>query len=169
MNGAAVFVDTNVFVYAKDPNEPTKQPLAASWIDRLWREGRGRTSIQVVSEFYVTATRKKGAPPAKAWEDAIRLMSWNPLPIDATVIRLARETELRYRIGWWDSLIVAAAELQDCATVLSEDLQDGGVYGGVTVRSPFTLALNEPITPYAAADRASGYRHPARGRPRKVA
>src|SRR5438132_889580 len=42
-----VFVDTNVFVYARDAAEPGKQPVAAIWLERLWREQRGRTCILV--------------------------------------------------------------------------------------------------------------------------
>jgi hypothetical protein len=50
--------------------------------------------------------------------------------------------------------------------LLTEDLQDGGVYGGVTVRSPFTLALGEAIGAYAVAPVATR-RHPPRGRPKR--
>jgi len=41
---ATVFVDTNIFVYARDAGEPAKQPLAANWLHELWSEQRGRTS-----------------------------------------------------------------------------------------------------------------------------
>ena len=34
---APVFVDTNVFVYARDAGEPIKQPRAAAWLEHLWR------------------------------------------------------------------------------------------------------------------------------------
>jgi predicted nucleic acid-binding protein len=47
---ALVFVDTNVFLYARDAGEPTKQPRAAAWLEQLWRERSGRTSMQVLSE-----------------------------------------------------------------------------------------------------------------------
>jgi predicted nucleic acid-binding protein len=46
---APVFVDTNVFVYAHQANERTKQPLAVRWLERLWREQLSRTSIQVLN------------------------------------------------------------------------------------------------------------------------
>jgi len=77
-----------------------------------------------------------------------------------------REIEQRHRLSWWDSLIVAAAAAQGCALLLSEDLQDGGVYAGVTVRSPFTLSVDEPAVTYAVASPA-GRGHPRRGRPRR--
>jgi predicted nucleic acid-binding protein len=144
---ALVFVDTNVLVTARDAREPTKQPLAADWIARLWQERTGRASMQVLSEYYVTVTRrlKPSLKQADAWDDVQGLLSWRRQPIDAALIQRAREIELRYRLSWWDSLIVGAAQLQNCTVLLSEDLQDHSAFGGVTVRSPFTLMLNEPV------------------------
>jgi hypothetical protein len=45
-------------------------------------------------------------------------------------------------------------------------MQDGATYGGVTVRSPFTLSINEAAASYTA--RTPKSRHPSRGRPRKI-
>jgi hypothetical protein len=50
---------------------------------------------------------------------------------------------------------------------LSEDLHDGAVFGGVTVRSPFTLAAEEPRAQYAATPAARS-RHRPRGRPKRL-
>lgn len=165
---ALAFVDTNVLLYARDAGEPAKQPRAASWLDYLWRDQAGRTSMQVLSEYYVNATRKldPGLSPDEAWDDVTALFAWQPQPVDAALLQRGREIERRYRLSWWDSLVVGAAQLQSCALLLSEDFQDGGVYGSVTVRSPFTLALGEMSSSYAASPLAlSG--HPRRGRPRK--
>jgi predicted nucleic acid-binding protein len=165
---AAVFVDTNVLVYARDASEPAKQARAAAWLDLLWRDQSGRTSMQVLSEYYVSLTRKlqPRVAPADAWDEVNELLTWRPQPIDESVMRRGQEVELRYRLNWWDCLVIAAAQLQGCALLLSEDLQDGGVYGGVTVRSPFTLAINEPVAPYTVTPKLAP-RHRPRGRPRR--
>jgi predicted nucleic acid-binding protein len=162
---APVFVDANVLVYARDANEAVKQPHAADWMARLWREQSGRTSMQVLSEYYVTVTRKlrPAVSTDDAWNDVKSLLSWQPQPVDGVLLQRAREIEQRYRLSWWDSMVVAAAQLQDCALLLTEDLQDGADYGAVTVRSPFTLALEEPRATYEGASTAQ--RHPPRGRP----
>lgn len=167
---ANVFVDTNVLVYARDAGEPTRQPRAAAWLEYLWREQLGRTSVQVLSEYYVTVTRKldPGLPAADAWDDVRALFAWRPWPVDVTLLERGREIGLRHKLSWWDSLIVAAAEAQDCSLLLSEDLQDGGVYGGVTVRNPFALEVNEAVARYASAARPTS-RHPPRGRPKRRA
>ncbi len=163
-----VFVDTNVFLYAIDGDDPDKQQRSREWLERLWHTGQGRTSMQVLSEYNVNV-RRKAVPaltPEEAWQRVERLLQWNPHPVDETVFRFARQIEQRWHLSWWDSMIVAAAQLQGCALLLTEDLQDGAVYGGVTVRSPFTLDVREPLPAYATLPAATS-RHRGRGRPRK--
>jgi predicted nucleic acid-binding protein len=163
------FVDANVFVYAHDPRDAPKQARAKEWIDSLWQERLGRTSIQVLSEYYAVATRKLTPrfPPERAWDYVNELLAWQPQPIDAALLKRAYEIEQRWRLSWWDSMVVGAAQLQDCALLLSEDLHDGAVFGGVTVRSPFTLAAEEPRAQYAATPAARS-RHRPRGRPKRL-
>ncbi len=150
-----VFVDTNVLVYVRDARDPLKQRRAADWHDYLWHEQLGRTSMQVLSELHVTLRRLAGpkADLDDIWERVAHYLAWKPQAVDASLMRLSREIESRWRLSWWDSMIVAAAQLQGCPTLLTEDLQDGAVYGSVTVRSPFTLSLQAP--------RAAGYAVPA--------
>ena len=160
------FVDANVLVYTRDPRDAAKQQRAIAWHEHLWRERRGRTSMQVISELYVNLKRLGGAAPEELWERAAKYFAWGPLPIDETLLRRAREVEQRWRISWWDSMVVAAAQLQDCQLLLTEDLQDGAVFGTVTVRSPFTLAVEEARAAYRAPPVAAS-RHRPRGRPRR--
>jgi predicted nucleic acid-binding protein len=165
---ATVFVDTSVFLYARDAAEPVKQPRAAAWLEHLWRKRLGRTSEQVLSEYYVNVTRKldPGLPAGEAWDDVMALLAWRPSPIDEALMRRAREIETQHRVSWWDSLVVGAAQLQGCALLLTEDLQDGGVYGSVIVRSPFTFAIGESVAAYSVTPAATAG-HPPRGRPRR--
>jgi predicted nucleic acid-binding protein len=48
-----------------------------------------------------------------------------------------RSAAERYRLSWYDSLILAAAIEAGCSVVYSEDLQDGFAAGGVKVMNPF--------------------------------
>lgn len=165
---APTFVDTNILVYAQQANEPLKQPVAAKWMEQLWQEQCGRLSIQVLSEYYVTVTRKirPARSAADAWDDVRDLFSWNPQPTDSELLRRAREVEQRHRLSWWDSLIVSAAQLQNCAVLLTEDLQHRAVFGSVTVQNPFMAAVSEDAAVYAVT-RTSVGGHPRRGRPRR--
>ena len=164
---APVFVDASVLIYAVDAREVDKRLRAADWMARLWSERSGRTSVQVLSEYYMTVTRKlrPAVSTDSAWNDVKSLLAWRPQAIDQALLQRAREIEQRHRLSWWDSMVVAAAQLQDCAVLLTEDLPDGAAFGSVTVRSPFTLAVEAPRAGYAVA--LTAQRHPPRGRPRK--
>jgi predicted nucleic acid-binding protein len=166
---AAVFVDTNIFVYACDATEALKQPIATRWIHELWAEHRGRTSTQVLNECYVTLTRKldPGFEAQKAWEYVRELIAWEPQEITCDLLLRAREIEQRYATSWWDSLIVAAAELQDCSVLLTEDLQDGMAFGSIAVRNPFGARIADERVEYAIASQTV-VRHRPRGRPRST-
>jgi predicted nucleic acid-binding protein len=164
-----VFVDANVLLYARDQREPVKLPRARAWLEHLWDEAIGRTSIQVLSEYYVNLGRKgfSDLTPEEAWKQVAKYLVWRPRSIDEEVFLCAREIEHRYRISWWDSLAVAAAQLQDCTVLLTEDLQDGMTIGALRIRNPFLHAVGEPEAPYAVI-RPSAPIHRARGRPRRA-
>ena len=162
------FVDVSVLLYTQDRRDPLKHSRAEAWLDSLWRSSRGRTSIQALSEFYAVSTRKFGVPPQITWVEVARYFPWDPQPNDEELLRAAREIELRYKLSWWDSMIVAAAQLQDCVLLLTEDLQDGAAFGTVTVRSPFTLDVRGAEAKYTV-ERFGAPRHRPRGRPRRAA
>lgn len=164
---ATIFVDTNVLVYARDTRDPAKQAMATEWLRGLWTEQRGRTSVQVLAEYYTTVTRKlrPGLPAEAAWEDVVALFAWRPQEIDGALLVRAREIERLHSLSWWDSMVVAAAQIQDCAVLLSEDLQHGWTCGAVTVRNPFTESIEETRASYATRP-APVSRHRRRGRPR---
>jgi len=161
------FVDANVFIYVRDARDVRKQARAAEWLGDLWHHRLGRTSIQAIAEAYSVATRKLGLPADNAWHYLERYFSWNPYPVDEVLLRRAREIEQRYRLSWWDSMIVAAAQLQDCVLLLTEDLQDGAKLGSVTVRNPFTLQVGEAAALYVVERREVSLHRP-RGRPRRA-
>jgi predicted nucleic acid-binding protein len=163
------FVDSNVLVYARDLADPTRAAIAKDWIERLWKERAARTSIQVLNEMYTVLTRKLKPRMSvdDAWDDVQAYLAWEPQPLDRELLMKARQVELRYRLSWWDSMIVAAAQLQACDTLLTEDLQSGMNFDGVVVHNPFLYQVQEPRAVYAA-DVKPVPRHRRRGRPRKV-
>lgn len=163
------FVDANVLVYLFDPRDAVKQARADAWREVLWHEHRGRTSVQAISEAYVTLKRLQGgAKNDMLWEEMARYLAWDPQPVDAAVLQRAHEIELRWKVSWWDCLIVAAAQVQNCELLLSEDFQDGMQFGSVTARSPFTLEARQPAPRYELAAAVVSDHRP-RGRPRRSA
>jgi predicted nucleic acid-binding protein len=136
---APVFVDTNVLVYARDSAQGAKHERALGWMRQLWESRTGRLSQQVLSEYYVTVTAKlrPGMPAAAARADVRGLLAWHPIGVTPTILERAWTLQDAHQLAWWDALIVASALAADCATLLTEDLQDGQRFGNLEVVSPF--------------------------------
>ena len=134
---ALVFVDTNVFLYAVDVGAPEKQAAASAWRSELWKTRQGRTSFQVLQEFYVNAMRKwpKAADSTRA--EVRDLLAWRPVAIGAGMLLEGWKIQDRYRLSFWDSLTVAAAQAASCRYLLTEDLQAGQMLDSVEVVNPF--------------------------------
>ena len=138
---ALVFVDTNVLIYAQDSADPKKQQLAQAWRRELWNSGAGRTSFQVLQEFYVNVAQKWPKARSQAREEVRDLLAWRPVRADGELLERAWFMQDRYKLSFWDSLIVAAAKAASCSYLLTEDLQDGQEFDGLRVLSPFS---NDP-------------------------
>jgi predicted nucleic acid-binding protein len=138
--GSPVFVDSNVFLYALDEADPGKQKAARSWRAELWRSHRGRVSFQVLGEFYVNAVRKRPAAREEARAEVRDLLAWNPVATDAVLLERGWKLQDRYRLSYWDALIVAAAKAASCRYLLTEDLQAGQELDGIEVVNPFLRA-----------------------------
>jgi len=144
---ADVFVDTNVLVYARDLGEAIKQPIATDWMAQLWSSRRGRVSMQVLNEYFVTVTQKlkPGLPYDLAWGDVMDLLAWKPVPTDIAVLTKTRAVQEQHGLAWWDAQIVAAARQAGCRRLLTEDLQDGQEIDGVVVVNPFAHSAEKVL------------------------
>jgi predicted nucleic acid-binding protein len=60
----AIFVDSNILIYAHDLDAGAKHLRAAACLRELWDAGSGRMSTQVLQEFCVNLTRKIPGPLA---------------------------------------------------------------------------------------------------------
>ncbi len=143
---ALVFVDTNVLVYRQDASDPVRQSRANDWITHLARERAARVSFQVLQELYVTLTRKlePAYDPADAQGIVRDLAVWRPVPMDIAILERAWFLQQRYRLSWWDALIVASAQACGCSALLTEDLQDGQLFGDLRVINPFSAPEKPP-------------------------
>jgi predicted nucleic acid-binding protein len=134
---APVFVDSNVFLYAMDQANLKKQEAARNWRAELWKNRRGRISFQVLNEFYVNAVRKLPGARDEARSEVRDLLAWNPVTADAALLEAGWKIQDRYRLSYWDALIVAAAKTSLCGYLLTEDLQAGQKLEGMEVLDPF--------------------------------
>ena len=133
-----VFFDTNILVYSLDYDSPLKREKARALILQGFSEGSGVISGQVLSETFVTLTKKVGIAPDAASDEISRYAAgFKVVEISASLVLRAIQLKSECQLSYWDSLIIAAAEAAACETVWSEDLNDGQIYGEVTVRNPF--------------------------------
>ena len=134
------FLDTNILVYAYDKHDPEKQKKAQELLINATLQENAVLSVQVLSEFFNAVTRHI-KPPMTADEAQNIIATLSILPIediDLALVNRAIDTHKLYRISYWDSLIVAAAERAECKKILSEDLSDGQAYHGIVVSNPFS-------------------------------
>jgi predicted nucleic acid-binding protein len=133
----AEFVDTNILVYAHDSGAGSKHAASVELLDRLFRDGTGVVSTQVLAEFYSIATRKLGMGSQEAEDVLVDLGNW-PIhrPGHADLVRAAG-LQRRYKIGWWDALILTSAIEMGSQVLWSEDLAKGQRYANLVVRNPF--------------------------------
>lgn len=133
------FVDTNILVYAHDISAGRKHEIAKKLLKDLWNTRNGCLSTQVLSEFYVTITKKVKRPlsPSQASQIISDLGLWKLDIPNAEDILDAIQISQRYMISFWDSLIVCSAINLDCSIIWSEDLNSGQYFDKVKVVNPF--------------------------------
>ena len=132
------FVDTNLLVYAHDRPSGEKNRRARALIERLWQERSGVLSTQVLQEFYVNVRRKAERPlgRSQARQLVADYLSWELIVNDGASILAALDIERRYRLTFWDALIVQAANVATATALYSEDLSHRQTYGMVEVINP---------------------------------
>ena len=132
----SVAVDTNVLVYAEGINGDARQVAARAVLQRL--PETAIVPVQVLGELYNVLRRRAGwtADRARgsvlAWRD-----SWALAPTSESAMLSAIDLAGDHRLSIWDSVVISVASEAGCRLLVSEDLQDGFTWGGVTVANPF--------------------------------
>lgn len=134
------FLDTNIFIYSFDSNEPQKQKKAIELIDSAVSENGGIISFQVIQEFTNVATKKFKKPMTVS---DIRLYL-NEVLIPLCEVYPSSEFYLnsldikeRHGFSFYDSMIVEAAISTDCHTLFTEDMQHNMKIKDLVIKNPF--------------------------------
>jgi predicted nucleic acid-binding protein len=130
-------IDTNIVIYAL--SEGPKCETAT----RLLETGPS-ISVQLLNEFINVSLRKRGLPWSEI-DDSLAVINGlvsSVRPIDNELHHRGREVAKRYKLGIYDAMIIAAALLDNCATLYSEDMQHGLVIDEkLTIIDPFVSRL----------------------------
>lgn len=137
-----VALDTNLLAYAEGVNDSVRQARALDVI-RALPEGTAILPVQVLGELFrvLTAKVKRNADDARA-----AILSWrDAMPVHDTTdqaLLAAMDLVTDHGLQIWDALILAVTADARCRLLLSEDLQDGFTWRGVTVVNPFAANLH---------------------------
>lgn len=135
---AKYFVDTNILLYAHDRSAGAKHDRARLLIEGLWTSGQGVLSTQVLQELCVNLRRKVARPlPVEEIRRLIQdYSSWDIVVNTPQSVLQVLEFEVRYKVSYWDAVILQAAESAGAAVLYSEDLATRQHYGAVQVLNP---------------------------------
>jgi predicted nucleic acid-binding protein len=135
-----VALDTNVLAYAEGINGAVRKAEALSVIQQL-PGSAVLLPVQTLGELFQLLVRKANRTASHA-RDAI--LSWrDAFPLIETsegVIVAAAELSASHRLAIWDAVILASAAEGGCRLLLTEDLQEGFTWNGVTATNPFAKA-----------------------------
>jgi len=133
------FFDTNILAYEFDKSEHRKQALVVDLINEWRPSGRMIISTQVLQELYVVLTQKlKPALKEEIAEEIIQNYSkLDIVIIDPSLILNGIGIKRKYKISFWDALIVAAAQRAGCKILFTEDLSHGMEIAGIEIVNPF--------------------------------
>jgi predicted nucleic acid-binding protein len=133
----AEFIDTNILIYAEDRGMGTKHQIAVDLVARLARQDIGALSTQVLAEYYNAATKKLRMSSEEAEETIRDLSCWKiHRPSHADIVN-AIALQRRYRLSWWDAMILNSAIESGAGILWSEDLSNGQEFGSLVIRNPF--------------------------------
>jgi predicted nucleic acid-binding protein len=145
-----VALDTNILVYAEDINDAPRRDMARDTIRRL-PQSDTFLPAQVLGELFHVLTRKARRPADAArtavlkWHDA-----FSPIDTSCAILFSAMDLAADHQIRIWDAVVLAAAADAGCRLLLSEDMQDGFTWRGLTVVDPFA-ATPHPLLDIALA------------------
>jgi predicted nucleic acid-binding protein len=132
------FIDTNVFVYAEDADEPEKRKIAQRLIQELTVAGRAVISTQVLMEYVAAGQRHLGFTLAECRQGVLLMSHLDVVLIRSEHVLGAVDLASMYSLSSWDALILKTASTSGCGRLLTEDMQDGQVIDGVRIDNPFS-------------------------------
>lgn len=139
-----IALDTNILAYAEGVGDVARCQCARTLIGKVPVE-RVVLPAQTLGELYRVLTgkvRREATQTREAilgWADSFTVA-------DSTLesFQAALDLSVDHQLQIWDALILAVAAESRCRVLLSEDLQSGFTWRGVTVVNPF-LAVPDAL------------------------
>lgn len=137
-----VAIDTNVLAYAEGVDDRGRQQTAILTIERL---GVARIVLpaQVLGELQSVLgrrgrmTRAASCERVRIWRETCLVAGTSTAAFDA-----ALDLTQRHDLQIWDAVILAVSVEAGCRLLLSEDMQEGFSWAGLTIANPFADILH---------------------------
>ncbi|WP_041856023.1 PIN domain-containing protein [Candidatus Korobacter versatilis] len=135
-------LDTNVLFYAEGLNGEVKQRAILDILTALPQD-RIVVPVQCLGEFFHALVRKGGYSRREA-QLAVMAVQDSTAVADTTaeVLLAAADLAAQHQFTIWDSVVMAAASRAGCRLLLSEDLQDGFTWSGLTIANPLAAKIH---------------------------
>ena len=131
------FFDTNILVYTDDQAFPAKQRRALALFTEHRRERTGVVSLQVLQEYFVTATHKLHLEAAIARRKVEIFAEFDVATPEIDDVLAAIDLHRLHNFSFWDALILRSAKQSGCTVLYSEDMQAGRELDGIRIVNPF--------------------------------
>lgn len=149
-----IALDTNILAYAEGVNGAERRGEVLDLLRRLPPESL-YVPTQALGELFNVLVRKAAWKPRAA---RTALLAWSDsfatVPSTTSVMVAAADLAVDHRLAIWDCVILAASADAECRLLLSEDLQDGFTWRGVTVTNPFSPVRHELLEALLAMPQA---------------
>lgn len=142
-----VAIDTNILAYAEGVGDVARRDSSIDLLQRLPAEAV-LLPVQTLGELFRVLTGKGGCTPDEArsrvlqWADSFDVAdsTWS-------AFQAAFDLTADHKLQIWDALILAVTAESRCRMLLSEDLQHGFTWRGVTVINPYRLPTHPLLSP----------------------
>ena len=95
----------------------------------------------MLGELFSVLMSTGGRSRAAARDAVLRWGDTFPLiETSSSVLLAAMDLSANHQLAFWDAIVLSAAADASCRLLLSENLQDGFTWSGVTVANPFSAA-----------------------------
>jgi predicted nucleic acid-binding protein len=140
------FLDANILIYTRDYREPAKQKTAARWLTKLAEREQAVVNLQAINEVRHVALRKLtrlDPTTIRLWTEDLRTLG--DTIVDEDVAEDAWAIHLKYKLSWFDCMVLGAAARLGCSYVVTEDMGADRRVGSLNLINPFLHDVDDVL------------------------
>ena len=132
------FIDTNVLVYAEACDAPYKQRSALDLLQRLYEQGLGVVSTQILQEYCNVALKRLKLPAQYVRSQLDLYEQFEVVQVTPAIIRAGLDLHQTRSVAFFDAIVLSSAHAAGCSVIWTEDMNAGEVVNGVRISNPFS-------------------------------